>query len=139
VHGACWVFGGRVVRGQEVVRNIETQMKDYKTFFRSLIKAEDLQGQDLIVNVESVTLEHLENDGKRERKLIARFTGMEKKLILNKTNAQSMADAFHTEHFDQWRGPVVLYPDTAAYRGKLVPCVRVRPANQQAREQGSDK
>lgn len=107
-------------------------MASYKTVFGSYIKAEDLQGRAVMVDVESVSLEELGKDGKSERKLVAKFVGKDKSLILNRTNADTMAYAFNTENFDNWRGPVVLYPDTTMYGGKRVACVRIKPVDRAA-------
>lgn len=107
-------------------------MASYKTAFGSYIKAEDLQGRAVMVTIESVVLEDLGKDGKSEKKLVARFHGKDKSLILNRTNADALAYAFNTENYDHWRGPVILYPDTTMYGGKRVACVRVKPADKGA-------
>lgn len=106
-------------------------MASYKTAFGSYIKAEDLQGRAVIVNIESIALEELGKDGKSEKKLVARFVGKDKSLILNRTNADALAYTFNTDDFDRWRGNVVLYPDTTMYGGKRVACVRVKPVDAQ--------
>jgi hypothetical protein len=105
-------------------------MTSWKTVFGSYIKAEDLQGRAHTVSVESVTKEDVGKDGNKEMKLIARFVGKDKALILNRTNAESFEHAFQTSDYESWRGPLVLYPDTTLYGGKRVACIRVRPAAQ---------
>lgn len=98
----------------------------YKTAFGSYIKAEDLKDRAIAVTVENVDLEDVGKDGKKEMKLVAHFRGKDKTLILNRTNADSMAEIFHTDSYDGWRGQIVLYPDTTMYGGKKVACVRLR-------------
>ena len=102
-------------------------MPSYKTAFGSYIKAEDLAGKNVRVSIEAVSMEEIKGgDGKAERKLVAHFAGKDKGLVLNRTNADSLAEIFGTEDYDQWTGLVVLYPDMTSFGGKRVPCVRIK-------------
>lgn len=101
-------------------------MPSYKTAFGSYIKAEDLQGRAVRVSIERVELETIKSDKGDERKLVAHFAGKDKALALNRTNADTLAEIFGTENYDEWLGLVVLYPDTTMYAGKRVPCVRIK-------------
>lgn len=102
-------------------------MASYKTVFGSYLKSEDLQGKAVRITLERVELEDIKgNDGKTERKLVAHFTGKDKGLVLNRTNADSLSAIFVDEDYDNWSGPIVLYPDTTMFGGKKVACIRIR-------------
>ena len=65
-----------------------------------------------------------EKDGSTKRKLVAYFEGVEKALVLNKTNAQKLAAAFGKD-YSKWIGKEVeLY---AEMTGLGKEGVRVRP------------
>lgn len=101
-------------------------MPSYKTAFGSYIKAEDLQGKAIRVSIERVDIEEIKSDAGKEKKLVAHFSGKDKGLVLNRTNADALNEIFGTDDYEQWTGPVVLYPDTTMFGGKKVPCVRVK-------------
>jgi len=102
-------------------------MASYKTAFGSYIKAEDLAGKAVRLHVERVELETIKgNDGEQQRKLVVHFAGKDKALVLNRVNADSMAAIFGSDDFDEWVGPVVLYPTTTQFGGKTVPCIRLK-------------
>lgn len=105
-------------------------MASYKTVFGSFLKTEDLQGKSVRVMVESVTLETIKgHEGSAdERKLVAKFSGKDKGLVLNKTRCEQMEAVFGTDDYDQWVGPVTLSPGTTKFGGKTVGCVDIGPA-----------
>lgn len=86
------------------------------------LKAADLQGRDAVVTIETVQPEDL----REEKKLVCYFQKREKALVLNKTNALVIADAYGPET-DAWIGrQITLYPTTTFFDGRNVPCIRVR-------------
>ena len=105
-------------------------MASYKTVFGSFLKTEDLQGKSVRVNVESVSLETIKgHEGAAdEHKLVAKFVGKDKGLVLNKTRCEQMESLFGTDDYEQWVGPVQLNPGTTKYQGKTVGCVDIGPA-----------
>ena len=61
-------------------------------------------------------------------KVILSFTSGAKSLIVNKTNARSIAKALGPET-NNWRGKsIVLVPSQVDFRGDIVDAIRVRPA-----------
>jgi hypothetical protein len=71
--------------------------------------------------------EEINGDKGKEKKLVARFVGKEKGLVLNRTNADSIAEIAGSEDTDDWAGQtIVLFPDTTKFGGKTVDCVRIR-------------
>lgn len=59
------------------------------------------------------------------KKLAVMFRGKEKGLVLNKTNAQLIAEQ-HGENSDEWAGrEISIYPTTTDFGGERVECIRV--------------
>ena len=102
-------------------------MPSYKTAFGSYLKTEDLQGHAAKAVIESVDIEDVKNDDGVERKLIARFVGKDKALILNRTNCEMLDQIIGSDDYHSWIGhTVVLYPTTTKFGNKTVPCLRIR-------------
>lgn len=102
---------------------------DYRLMFPSdYIAAPDLMGRDAPVVIESVKVENLKMaGGKSEDKPVVRFVGKKKALVLNKTNARTIAK-LHGNQTDEWVGKgVTLYPTTTTFGRETVDCLRIRP------------
>ena len=87
--------------------------------------AANLHGETPRHRIGKVALAELkEKDGSTKRKFVAYFEGVEKALVLNKTNAQKLATAFGKD-YSKWIGmEVELY---AEMTGLGKEGVRVRP------------
>ena len=86
-------------------------------------KAADLQGQQVTVTIARVVTELIGSD---EHKPVVYFTGKEKGLVLNKTNANAIAQAYGYET-DDWEGQkIVLFEAMVEFQGRTVAAVRVR-------------
>ena len=85
----------------------------------------DLHGETWLRRIGKVDLVELkEKDGSTKRKYLVYFEGVEKPLVLNKTNAQKLAAAYGKDH-SKWIGmEVELY---AEMTGLGKEGVRVRP------------
>lgn len=98
-------------------------------FPSTYLKAADLQGRRVSVTMANV---HMEDIG-GEQKPILSFVGKEKGLVLNKTNANMIAEITGSEETDEWEGQtIVLYPTKTDFQGKRVDAIRVdypAPAN----------
>lgn len=104
-------------------------MASYKTVFGSFLKTDDLQGRQIPVTIESVGVEEVKGDHGVEKKLVARFVGKDKGLILNMTNCELLEQIAGTDEYEQWPGTrIVLYPTTTKFGGKTVPCLRIKQA-----------
>ena len=90
------------------------------------LKCIHLQGQDVPVQVESVAVEEVGEEKKRQ--IVLKFTGQERRLGLCKTNAEQIA-AMYGDDTNAWIGQTVtLWPDpTVSFGGKAVGGVRIRP------------
>ena len=91
------------------------------------LKAADLQGRDVMVTIERVTLEDLAGNGDdKDVKPVVYFKGKTSGLGLNKTNANTIADLYGPET-DNWIGrAITLFPTHTDFNGRQVECIRVR-------------
>lgn len=114
-------------------------MKMSSAFPSRYLQANDLPpGRSVLVTMADVKIEDIAGDDGREDKPVLYFQGKQKGLVLNKTNANTIADAYGDES-DHWYGkPVEIFPTETEFRGRRVACLRVRvprsqpPANQPA-------
>jgi len=90
------------------------------------LKASDLKRDGKPVKAE-VTIDRPEvvefKDGTKKIGLF--FAGREKGLVLNKTNANLIAEQYG-QNMDDWRGKKIkIYPTTTDFGGERVECIRV--------------
>lgn len=101
----------------------DTHMPNINEAFPSnYIKAADLKGRQVSVKMDRAEYEMIGND----KKLILYFTGKEKGMVLNKTNASNIA-AIYGDDTDEWRDQeIVLFEAMVDFQGKTVPAIRVK-------------
>ena len=98
----------------------------HDAFPSKYLKAEDFPTPQA-VEIDAVDLEDLGFGQHQERKLVVHFVDLTKGLVLNRINAETIAEISGTEEYDQWPGQVVvLYQTKTEFQGKRVPCIRVR-------------
>lgn len=96
-------------------------MKIGAAFPSAYLKAADLQGRKCMVTMRQISMEEIGG----EHKPVLLFDGTDKGLILNKTNANIIAE-MHGEETDDWLGKkIVLYPARVEFSGKIVDAIRV--------------
>jgi hypothetical protein len=80
------------------------------------LSADDLDGETPRYKIKDVRIESLrDKDGRTNNKLVLYFNGVEKALVLNKTNAGRMAAAYGKDE-SRWIGKAVeLYTETTTY------------------------
>jgi hypothetical protein len=102
-------------------------------FPSNYIKASDLDGPTRLV-IAKVSLRDIRGD----RKVVAEFTNGDRALIINKTNARTIARAYGSDT-DRWIGkPIELVEALVDFQGNSVPAVRVRiPVKQAAKVEPS--
>lgn len=113
---------------------------DSDTLFGSYLKTSDVK-EPLDAEIESVSVEKFGREEDPERKLLVHFRGMDKPLVLNKVNQESLKEIVGTPEnpnaeTDDWVGvKVCLYVDpNVMYGGKRVGGVRVRPVSKKGKE-----
>lgn len=91
------------------------------------VKAADLQGRPVILAIKDVRVEEMTNhSNEKERKAVVYFEKATKGLVLNRTNAQIIANLYGNET-DHWRGKrVTLYPTRVKAFGTMQYCIRVK-------------
>ena len=85
------------------------------------LKAGDLNGKSVKVIVDRITKEKMGEDNK----LVIYFTGKEKGMVLNKSNAQMIA-AVYSPETDGWVGKEIrLYAGKVNFNGQMVDSLKV--------------
>ncbi len=93
------------------------------------LKAADLDGQDRTVSIRTCVQEELGQGSEMEVKPVLYFDGGQKGLVLNKTNAQAIAEDYGDDT-EAWAGrEIVLFIQKVTFQGKLTPAIRVRVKN----------
>ena len=86
------------------------------------MKAEDLKKKAIKVIISDAKIEKVGADDR----IVLSFKDKEKKLVLNKTNADVIADVYGDEELAWVDHEIILYPTVCEYQGQTVPCIRVR-------------
>jgi hypothetical protein len=109
-------------------------MRISAAFPSKYLKPTDLQGKQVIVVMSHVTMETVGDD---ERPVLY-FQGKEKGLIINKTNAKTIANAF-SEDTEDWRGgEIVLFETPVDFQGKTMPAIRCRVPPRKSESKAAD-
>ena len=97
---------------------------DYTDIYRSsYMKADDLNGRTAKHTIVGCTAEVVGED----KKLVLAFSNNDMPLVLNKTNATTLAELYGPET-GGWEGKAIkLVPSTTSYQGKMVKCIRISP------------
>lgn len=117
-------------------------------FKGKFLNAKDLDDEDMIVTIKRIVEEEVGQGDQKEDKWIVYFKGMEKGLVLNKTNANTLASLLGDET-DDWIGKqVTLCVMDVEFKGKMMPGLRFKSrlpkpkaekvAKPAAREPGGD-
>lgn len=100
-------------------------MKLSEAFPSNFLKADDLQGRDVTVTIQDVEFDVIGKDNNEGKKLILSFSGKEKKMVCNKTNATTIAQLYGDDT-DHWIGQrIIVGPREVEYQGKMTWALRV--------------
>ena len=89
----------------------------------SYMKADDLKGRTGKYTITACTAEKVGDD----ERLVLAFSENDRPLVLNKTNATTLAEIYGPET-GEWEGKAIkLVPSTTSYQGKMVKCIRISP------------
>lgn len=104
-------------------------MKLKELYPSKYVKADDIEeeGGEVRALIKGIKIEELQDsEGGKEDKPVLYFIRMEKGLVLNKTNALTISDAYGDET-DAWAGKeVLLVTERVTAFGKTAPAVRIR-------------
>lgn len=113
-------------------------MNVLSAFPSKYLRAADLPpGARVQVLMENVSIENVTGgtDPDDDRPVL-HFVGKSKGLVLNKTNASTIAGMYGPDS-DAWAGmPIVIYATETSFGGKMVPCIRVAIARTATAAQG---
>ena len=91
-------------------------------FPSNYLRSSDLQNQDIVVQMDRLQYEEIGGD----ELLVLYFLGKKKGIVLNKTNAQTIA-GLHGPETDAWHGKtIILWATQVDFKGQSVPCIRVK-------------
>ena len=117
-NGAAWHHYDETQR-----RRQDMDLSKYAESESKYLKATDLKGHEVHVKISGVDEASFDDGGK---KLILKFIGKEKGMVLNQTNTKRLGGKFGYQSED-WNGKeIVLYAEEVEYQGKLVQGLRVR-------------
>lgn len=101
-------------------------MKLSEAFPSNFLKADDLGGKSVTVEISEVTFEEIGQGRDKENKIIVAFKGKDKKLIVNKTNANTIAKLVGSDDTDDWAGNrITLTAREVDYQGTPMLAIRV--------------
>lgn len=97
-------------------------MKISEEFPSAYLKSTDLGGREIRVTMGRVEREEIGQD----KKLVLYFKGKDKGMVLNKTNANAIGDAYGDDTDDWYDQPLILFSIRTEYQGKPVDGLRCR-------------
>jgi hypothetical protein len=97
-------------------------MKISEEFPSKFLKAADLGGREVKVTMANVEREKIGDDTKP----VLYFKGKEKGVVLNKTNASTIGDAYGDDTDDWYDQPLILFSVMVDFQGKVGPAIRCR-------------
>jgi hypothetical protein len=93
-----------------------------EVFPSKFLKAADLSGTSPTVTIDQVKMEDIGDD----RRAVVYFVGKEKGVVLNKTNANNIAEAYGFDT-EGWTGKkVTLFTAWVDFQGKSMEAIRIR-------------
>jgi hypothetical protein len=97
-------------------------MKISEAFPSKFVQASDLNGREVRLTIASLSFEKMTD---QSDKLCVYFRGTDKGLILNKTNASTIAEMYGDDT-DSWIGKqITIFPTKVDFQGKRVDAIRV--------------
>ena len=113
-------------------------MKISAAFPSNYVKASDLNGKPCPLTIRTCVLEELGQGNDKEKKPVLYFQERQKGLVLNKTNANVIANAYG-KMTEDWEGKTVeVYPARVEFKGNLVDAIRIRIQHEAQAEKQPD-
>jgi hypothetical protein len=101
-------------------------MKISQLFPSKYVKAADLNGKTVTLTIAKLVVEELGHGAEKERKPVLYFQKATKGLVLNRTNAMTIA-ALYGDESDDWEGKrISIYPTRIRAFGAMQDTIRVR-------------
>ena len=94
-------------------------------FPSKFMKSSELDGDEPVVIIDRVAVEPIGQD--KEMKPVIYFQGLEKGLVLNRTNSKKISDIAGTPETDKWRGvEIKLYVAEVQFKADTVEAIRIK-------------
>lgn len=91
------------------------------------LRAEDLNGEDRLLEIDRVLVERIGQGPEASDKYVIYFSDEKKGLVLNKTNALVLAKLYGDDT-DEWEGKrITLFPCDVQFKQEMVSAIRIRP------------
>lgn len=101
-------------------------MKISQLYPSKYVKAADLNGKTVTLTIAKLVVEELGHGNEKERKPILYFQKATKGLVLNRTNAMTIAGLYGDES-DDWAGKrISIYPTRVRAFGAMQDTIRIR-------------
>lgn len=101
-------------------------MKVSKLFPNKYVKAAELNGKTVTLTIARLTVEEMGHGNEKEQKPVLHFNKATKGLVLNRTNAMTIAGLYGDET-DDWVGKRInIYPTRIRAFGAMQDTIRVR-------------
>jgi hypothetical protein len=101
-------------------------MRINSVFPSKYVKAADLEGKSTLWTISHIEMETMGFGEDKKTLPVLYFDEVDRGLVLNRTNANTIVDAYGDES-DDWAGkPIVLVPTPVQYAGKVTEGIRVR-------------
>ncbi len=105
-------------------------VKISEAFPSQYLKCADLNGKPWNMKIRTVALENLGQGNDKKEKPVVYFEKAQKGLVLNKTNATTIAKVYGDDT-GAWTGQgVQVFPTTTEFKGETVDAIRVRVVQQ---------
>jgi hypothetical protein len=96
-----------------------------KAYPSNYLKASDIESENLVLTIAGIAMESVGQE--KEQKPVLYFQEIEKGVVLNKTNANTISQVLGTPETDNWIGQkIALYAAEVEFQGKTVESIRVR-------------
>lgn len=105
---------------------VSCTMKASEVYASAYVKASELPAEPVTLTIQAVAKENVKNDdGSKQDKLVLRFQGAKKRLVLNTTNCGFLC-AHLGDETDLWIGrQVVVAKVKVPYQGGMVDAIRI--------------
>ncbi len=108
-----------------------------EAFPSNFLKAADLNNRTVKAKIDKVIFEEIGQN--KDRKPVIYFAGVDKGLVLNKTNAEQIG-SMHGQVFEDWTGrEIELFSQMVPFNGQNVPAIRVRAVAEVAAQAPLDR
>lgn len=104
----------------------EFDMKISQLFPSKFVKSADLNGKTVTLTIKELRVEELGHGTEKERKPVLYFSNATKGLVLNRTNAMTIAGLYGDES-EEWKGKrISIYPTRIRAFGTMQDTIRIR-------------